>query len=307
MILIERHGCSDASVSRLTLPAVSRVDPLGLLVRRASPPRTVPARRGDLGAEGGARRERFERRHLCRGSHRRRPCRARPGRSPVAGLLALVDACRCRDGAPGMRVSAATATRLLRHDSQFQGPAILLEGVAALLQDETGAADALFTSAAATCFRYGGIPTGLAALALRASSALRVRGHRHGVRAVRRRRFDRRRSPPRHARPVDGRPRGCRTSGNSAWEPRTSSQPLGAGGAQPTVGLSRCALQRRLSGRTRRGVRRTRRPRRRQGGVPPDQRGPRCATRPRCRDRSLRRVAWQAPRGRPNPSWAHRR
>ncbi len=100
------------------------------------------------------------------------PAALAPDGSPVAGLLALVDACRCRDGAPGMRVSAATATRLLRHDSQFQGPAILLEGVAALLQDETDAADVLFTTAAATCFRYGGIPTGLAALALRASSAL---------------------------------------------------------------------------------------------------------------------------------------
>jgi LuxR family maltose regulon positive regulatory protein len=100
------------------------------------------------------------------------PAALAPDGSPVAGLLALVDACRCRDGAPGMRYSAATATRLLRHDSPFQGPAILLEGVAALLQDETDAADALFTSAAATCFRYGGVPTGVAALALRASIAL---------------------------------------------------------------------------------------------------------------------------------------
>ena len=100
------------------------------------------------------------------------PAALAPDGSPVAGLLALVDACRCRDGAPGMRYSAATASRLLRHDSPFQGPAILLEGVAALLQDETDAADALFTSAAATCFRYGGVPTGVGALALRASIAL---------------------------------------------------------------------------------------------------------------------------------------
>ncbi len=100
------------------------------------------------------------------------PAALAPDGSPVAGLLALVGACRCRDGVPGMRISAATATRLLRHDSQFRGPAILLEGVAALLQDETDAADALFTSATATCFRYGGVPTGVAALALRASIAL---------------------------------------------------------------------------------------------------------------------------------------
>ncbi len=95
-----------------------------------------------------------------------------PDGSSVAGLLALVDACRCRNGAPGMESSAATATRLLRHDSPFRGPAIFLEGVAALLQDETSAADRLFTTAAATCFRYGGTPTGLSALALRASIAL---------------------------------------------------------------------------------------------------------------------------------------
>ena len=95
-----------------------------------------------------------------------------PDGSPVAGLLALVDACRCRDGASGMRSSAATAARLLRYDSQFQGPAIVLEGIAALLQDEADEADALFTIAAPRCFRYGGITAGLAALALRASSAL---------------------------------------------------------------------------------------------------------------------------------------
>ena len=95
-----------------------------------------------------------------------------PDGSPVTGLLALFDACRCRDGASGMRSSAATAARLLRYDSQFRGPAIVLEGIAALLQDEADAADALFTIAAPRCFRYGGITAGLAALSLRASSAL---------------------------------------------------------------------------------------------------------------------------------------
>ncbi len=100
------------------------------------------------------------------------PVALAPDGSPVAGLLALVDASRCRDGAPGMRLSAATAARLLKHDSQFRGPAVFLEGVAALMQDDAGAADSLFTTAAATCFRYGGVPTGLSALALRASIAL---------------------------------------------------------------------------------------------------------------------------------------
>ncbi len=100
------------------------------------------------------------------------PAALAPDGSPVAGLLALVDACRCRDGAPGMRSSAAMAARLLKRDHPFRGPAIFLEGVAALLQDETSTADRLFSTAAATSFRYGGTPTGLSALALRASIAL---------------------------------------------------------------------------------------------------------------------------------------
>lgn len=100
------------------------------------------------------------------------PTSIAPDGSPIAGLLALVDTCRCPNGAPGMRASAATAISLLEHDSPFRGPAIFLEGAAALMQDETSAADELFTTAAATCFRYGGLPTGVSALALRASIAI---------------------------------------------------------------------------------------------------------------------------------------
>jgi LuxR family maltose regulon positive regulatory protein len=87
-------------------------------------------------------------------------------------LLALVNACLCHHGARSMRGDAAMATSLLTHDSPFRGPAIFLEGVAAFMQDESTDADLLFSAAAATCFRYGGVATGVSALAMRASIAL---------------------------------------------------------------------------------------------------------------------------------------
>jgi LuxR family maltose regulon positive regulatory protein len=95
-----------------------------------------------------------------------------PDGGPLDSWIAFMEACLCREGADRMRVDAARSTERLSIRSPLRGPAIVLEGIAALLQGDTAAADPLLTAGVELCLLSGNLPGAGAALAERAVLAI---------------------------------------------------------------------------------------------------------------------------------------
>jgi LuxR family transcriptional regulator, maltose regulon positive regulatory protein len=103
--------------------------------------------------------------------------------STLAGWIAAAEACLCRRGVDRMRDDAGLARTHLGALSPLRGPAMALEGVAALMQGDLDAADTILEAAAELCSRSGNSPGHAASLAERAVIAL-DRGDTAGAHAL---------------------------------------------------------------------------------------------------------------------------
>ncbi len=103
--------------------------------------------------------------------------------STLAAWIATAEACLCRHGVDRMRDDAHLAGKYLGALSPLRGPAMALEGVAALIQGDLDAADTLLDAAAELCRRSGNTPGHATSLAERAVIAL-DRGDYAGAHAL---------------------------------------------------------------------------------------------------------------------------
>jgi LuxR family maltose regulon positive regulatory protein len=106
-----------------------------------------------------------------------------PDGSRLGGWVSAMEACLCRQGVDRMRDDAGRAAELLSLGSPLRGPVIVLEGVAALMQGDSAAADQLFVVGAELCLRSGNAPSHAMSLAERAVVAL-DQGDRSGARVL---------------------------------------------------------------------------------------------------------------------------
>jgi LuxR family transcriptional regulator, maltose regulon positive regulatory protein len=99
---------------------------------------------------------------------------ARPDRTLDASM-ALLRTFLCRDGMAGMRADAATASAGLAPDDPWRATALLMEGIAHLLDGQADLADPILVRAAGVAGPLGAAPAASAALAERAVVALERR------------------------------------------------------------------------------------------------------------------------------------
>ncbi len=95
-----------------------------------------------------------------------------PDGSPIAAWVLFLQAVLARSGIKQMLDDASRVRTLLSVDSRFLGPAAFVEGMALYVLDEHDAADAALADSAELAARYGGMPSGAAAIALRSVIAM---------------------------------------------------------------------------------------------------------------------------------------